>query len=411
MAGQTQTLLQSLVASGLQSSTNKDGSYSYQTVLYVGRGVPDAWITPGQNVSVSNLTTSYNETSGKRDTYGVKISTTKKNGDKVVQVKLSGDLPGKDVQVQLPVFADAGVQKVSGGSYDVATHTVTMRGTSVNVTLGKSAQPTVAVSTASTVAGTHSQPTLTSGTQTTTTTTITNTGKATISNVAVSLQAPSGWTSEAASAASFSSIKPGKSETVTFDVTPPATASGGNGLVANVSYTAPDNASGSVSSEQWVTAQKPLPLPPGATDLALSATASASYTSSWTTVSAINNGIYPIQSSDDNDLTPYWGDWPEVGTHWIQLDWSSPITTNGTEIYWADDGGGLLPPSSWVVQYWNGSAWVNVSDQSGEPTAINTFNQVTFDPVTTTELRISMQSSGTASVGVIQWVVPSIPSS
>lgn len=79
---------------------------------------------------------------------------------------------------------------------------------------------------------------------------------------------------------------------------------GGNGLVADVTYSAPDNVSGTVSSEQWVIAQKPLPLPLGAVDLALTATASASYTSPWTTVSAINNGIYSIQSSDDNDLTP-----------------------------------------------------------------------------------------------------------
>jgi len=74
-------------------------------------------------------------------------------------------------------------------------------------------------------------------------------------------------------------------------VTRPPARPGGNGLVANATYTAPHNASGSVSSEQWVIAQKPLPLPPGATDLALSATASASYTSPWTTVSALNNGI------------------------------------------------------------------------------------------------------------------------
>ena len=64
-----------------------------------------------------------------------------------------------------------------------------------------------------------------------------------------------------------------------------------------------------------------------------------------------------------------------------------------------------------MVQYWNGTAWVNVSDQSGEPTAINAFNDVTFDSVTTTALRISMQNSGTSSVGAIQWVVPGIPSS
>ena len=411
MAGQTQTLLQSLVAPGLESSTAKDGSFNYQTVLYVGRGVPDAWITPGQNIAVNNLTTSYNEQSGHRDTYGVRIDTTSQHGNRVVQVSLSGHLPGNDVQVQLPVFADAGVQKVSGGSYDAATHTVTMHGHSVRVTLGQAGKPTVSVSTTSTVQGTHSQPTLTSGSPTTATATVTNTGKSTISNVNVALQVPTGWTSQAAGAASFSAIAPGKTETVTFDVTPPATATGGNGLVANVTYGAPDNASGSVSSEQWVIAQKALPLPPGATDLALSATASASATSPWTMVSAVNNGIFPITSNDDNDLTPYWGDWPAVGTHTLELDWTSPITTNGTEIYWADDGGGLLPPSSWQVQYWNGTAWVNVSNQSGEPTAINAFNNVSFDPVTTSKLRITMQSNGTASVGAIQWVVPSIPSS
>jgi len=411
MAGQTQTLLQSLVAPGLAPTTNSGGSYSYQTVLYVGRGVPDAWITPGQTIAVSNLTDSYNESNGSRKTYGARISTISLLGNKVVNVSLSGNLPGNDIQVQLPIFADAGVRSVVGGTYDATTHTVTMHGSDAAIVLGQSAKPTVTAATASTVAGTHSQPTLTSGTQTTTTATVTNSGKSTISNVTVSLQVPAGWTSQAATAASFPAIAPGKADTVTFDVTPPASATGGNGLVATATYSAPDNASGSVSAEQWVIAQKPLPLPPGATDLALSATASASATSPWTTVSAINNGIYPIQSSDDNDLTPYWGDWPAVGTHWIELDWTSPITTNGTEIYWADDGGGLLPPSSWVVQYWNGSAWADVSNQSGEPTAINTFNQVSFDPVTTTGLRISMQSAGTASVGVIQWIVPSIPDS
>jgi hypothetical protein len=61
-----------------------------------------------------------------------------------------------------------------------------------------------------------------------------------------------------------------------------------------------------------------------------------------------------------------------------------------------------------VVQYRNGSAWVNVSNQSGEPTQLDQFNDVTFDSVTTTKLRIT--STGTASLGVVQWVVPSIPS-
>ncbi len=275
------------------------------------------------------------------------------------------------------------------------------------ITLGHSARPTVAVQTASTVAGTHSQPTLQTGTQTTATATVTNTGATTLADVKINLRAPQGWTTSPAVAAG--DIPPGTSVNVTFEVTSASTANGGNGLVATATYDAPDHVSGAVSAEQWVIAQKPLPLPPGAADLALTATASASYTSPWTSVSAVNNGLYPIQSSDDGNLTPYWGDWPQTGSHRVELDWASPITTNGTEVYWADGGGGLLTPSSWVVQYWNGSTWVNVGNQSGEPTTLDTFNQVTFDPATTTKLRLSMQSTDTASLGVIQWIVPSIP--
>jgi hypothetical protein len=36
--------------------------------------VPDAWIVPGQTISVGHLTASYDENTGRRDTYGVRIS-------------------------------------------------------------------------------------------------------------------------------------------------------------------------------------------------------------------------------------------------------------------------------------------------------------------------------------------------
>jgi hypothetical protein len=183
---------------------------------------------------------------------------------------------------------------------------------------------------------------------------------------------------------------------------------GGAGVVLQASYDAPGSASGTASAEQWVRVQPPLPLPPGGTDLALTAAPSASYTSPWTTVTAISNGIYPIQSSDDNNLTPYWGDWPVQGTQWVELDWSSPVTTNGSDVYFADDGGGLRLPASWTVQYWNGSAFVDVPSPGTYPEADNTFNHVSFGSITTTKLRLVMPS-GLGSVGVIQWVVPSIP--
>ena len=63
---------------------------------------------------------------------------------------------------------------------------------------------------------------------------------------------------------------------------------------------------------------------------------------------------------------------------------------------------------AWTVQYWDGSAFVDVPGASAYPIADDTFNHVSFGSVTTTKLRVVLQS-GLGSVGVIQWVVPSIP--
>lgn len=422
MAGQTQTLLQSLVAQGLSSSVDASGTPSYRPVLYIGRGVPDAWITPGQTIAVGNLTASYNESTGVRQTYGVRISTRTEGKSRAVHVVVSGDPPAGPLEVQLPAFAHDGVSAVAGGSYDAATQTVTLNTDSATIRLGDAGRPTMSVQVTGDVAGTHAQPALTAGEATTAKATFTNTGGSALTDVSLSSRVPSGWSMQATSPATFASVPAGATETVTYTLTPSATANGGNGVVVAASYANGYGPPQSVSAEQWVTAQRPLPLPPGTTDLALTATPTASYASPWTTVTAINNGIYPITSNDDSDLTPYWGTWPDGGTQWIQLTWGQPVTTNEAEVYFADDQGGVqtgvgLPlPQSWVVQYLSSSGqWVDVTGQAPAtaPIADDVFNTVTFDPVTTTALRVSMVADGATGVGVgvVQWIVPSYPPS
>jgi hypothetical protein len=251
-AGQTQTLLQSLVAQGLVSAQRPDGSPSYHTVLYIGRGVPDAWIVPGQTISVSDLTSSYNVATGHRDSYGVRISTGSDHGATVVRVTLTGQVPGNGVQVQLPVFADAGVRGVSGGSYDAASHTVTLSPgrRSAAISLGNAAKPALSVQVASTVPGQHAQPTLTSGAPTTASATITNTSRSDLSDVRLALRPPSGWTSTPTTAASFAASGPGQTQTVSWNVTPPSSANGGSGLIVSASYDALYGASGTASAEK-----------------------------------------------------------------------------------------------------------------------------------------------------------------
>lgn len=133
IAGQQQGLLESLVAEGLASTGS--GPYTFTRPLYIGRGVPNAWLTPGQTISVGNLTTTYDVASGSRSTYGVSLAVGGSSGARVVTVTLSGTPPAGAVSIQLPVFFSTGVNSVSGGTYSSSTHTVTASATTVTISL------------------------------------------------------------------------------------------------------------------------------------------------------------------------------------------------------------------------------------------------------------------------------------
>jgi hypothetical protein len=139
--------------------------------------------------------------------------------------------------------------------------------------------------------------------------------------------------------------------------------------------------------------------PPTGGNLATSATPSASYTSAWESVAALNDGIDPPSSNDT--VNPRWGTWPNTGEQWGLLTWGSAQTVNAADVYFFDDNGGVRLPASWKLQYWNGTAYVDVAGASGYPLGINQYNHVTFTAVSTTRLRVLLQS-GTASVGLLE---------
>jgi hypothetical protein len=143
----------------------------------------------------------------------------------------------------------------------------------------------------------------------------------------------------------------------------------------------------------------PPPPPPPGDNLALTATASCSFTSSWESCAAINDGIDPPSSNDT--VNPRWGTWPETGQQWAELTWSEPVTLDSADVYFFDDDQGIAQPASWTLQHWNGSSYVDVGNPGGYPTAINQYNHVTFDEVSTTRLRVLLQS-GEASVGLLE---------
>ncbi|WP_336211602.1 hypothetical protein [Nonomuraea sp. LPB2021202275-12-8] len=132
-------------------------------------------------------------------------------------------------------------------------------------------------------------------------------------------------------------------------------------------------------------------------NLGLSATASASYTSPWESVAAINDGIDPPSSNDTQNRR--WGTWPNTGEQWALLTWTQAQTLTSAQIYFFDDGGGVRVPASWKLQRWTGSAYVDIPGTYA--LAVNAYNTVTFTAVSTTRLRVLLQS-GSASVGLLE---------
>ncbi|GIF23773.1 hypothetical protein BJ973_004384 [Actinoplanes tereljensis] len=150
-------------------------------------------------------------------------------------------------------------------------------------------------------------------------------------------------------------------------------------------------------------------------NVARTGTASASYTPGWLTADNIADGVQPTGPVGPN--TDVWNTWPQVGEQWIQLDWAAPVTVDRSRVWFIQDidesGAGVAPPASWKLQYWDGTAWKDVTGASAYGTSATAWNTVTFDKVTTTKLRALLTSSGTeegkGAPGVQEWEVYDVP--
>lgn len=155
-------------------------------------------------------------------------------------------------------------------------------------------------------------------------------------------------------------------------------------------------------------------------DLALTATASSDYTASWEKLDGINDDSFkPTKSNSGNGKG--WGNWPqEVGSeHWVQYTWNEAKTFNLFQVFWYADGGGTQVPSAIRLQYLKagGSAakeedWVpfNMYSDVSEITAIDTYNKILTDTVTTTAVRMNLTLQAEAT-GIYRWKVHEVPAS
>ena len=141
---------------------------------------------------------------------------------------------------------------------------------------------------------------------------------------------------------------------------------------------------------------------PPDTNLALVAEAATSYVSPHETIRALNDGYAPRDSNDKSHGA--YGNWPRKDPQWVQYEWSQPISTKRVDVYWFDDRGGVRLPKECRLKYWDGNAFVPVANVKGLGLKLNEYNTTTFDEVSTTRLRLEMDSDG-QSTGLLEWKV------
>ncbi len=124
-------------------------------------------------------------------------------------------------------------------------------------------------------------------------------------------------------------------------------------------------------------------------------------------IAALNDGKLPKSSSDMSVPRFTW--WDHRGTgEWVQYEFVEPRRISSCEVYWFDDkpiGGGCRVPFSWRLIYREGGTWKSIKPAGEYPTAANRFNRVTFEPITTSQLRLIAELNPEASGGILEWRV------
>jgi hypothetical protein len=152
----------------------------------------------------------------------------------------------------------------------------------------------------------------------------------------------------------------------------------------------------------WVPASESML--PGVRPPTLASTSSLTWSFAHGSRTAPNDLLVP-RSSHDLD-TPHFDWWPRTGgTEWLQMDFASPQTISGAEVYWYHDvpGGRCAVPKQWRVETRQNGEWQAVEAPTEYGVDKDRFNRVTFKPVATDAVRLVVDCQPDFSAGVYEW--------
>jgi hypothetical protein len=134
----------------------------------------------------------------------------------------------------------------------------------------------------------------------------------------------------------------------------------------------------------------------------------ASHVWSGDTTAALNDGKEPANSNDHAIPRFTWWD-HKGGTEWVAYDFETTRKVSKASVYWFDDsptGGGCRVPASWRLLYKDGQGnWQPVKATGTYGVDANKYNDVAFEPVEVTGLRLEAALRPRYSGGILEWRV------
>jgi uncharacterized protein len=164
------------------------------------------------------------------------------------------------------------------------------------------------------------------------------------------------------------------------------------------------NNKGAGEMEVWLpiseSSVRPLPAP----TIAGKSKVSASIQSK--AIIALNDQYEPLSSNDHTWLYFHW--WPKNDSwEWVQYDFEERATVSSSKVYWFDDGpfGGCRIPDAWDIQYKSGNEWIDVKNSSPYKVTKDAWDEIKFEPVVTSALRLRVKLNKVFSSGIHEWEV------
>lgn len=133
-----------------------------------------------------------------------------------------------------------------------------------------------------------------------------------------------------------------------------------------------------------------------------------SFTSHICDPEGVVDGFAPVTSAEKSPRQTHF--WPHKGgTEWIELTLAKEEVVDSSRIFWFDDTGvgECRIPKAYRIEAWRRNEWVPVTLQNGQKygTKLDSWNEIKFDPVRTTKLRLVIDQQDKWSSGVHEWQI------